>query len=148
MKNSIPFIIIAFICLCALNACNDNGMGVPLATQMKIESSSYNVSLGVTAADTAVVTLRWIDIHSPSYTLTLSNSENTNKVVLPDKSKTSDNNVRAMSITDTQIQNSLTQMQLTNGEVTVLNLTIVGTRMDGAVDSVSTTINVLYVKNN
>ncbi|MDP4241050.1 MAG: hypothetical protein Q8904_16435 [Bacteroidota bacterium] len=142
MKKFIFYITAALVCICILNACDDKGMGDPLATQMKIESSAYNVSIGKTTADTTVATIRWIDIKSPSYKLTLSNSQNDTTVVLPDNSKAAENNIRVMTISDKQILDYLNQMHLTENTTDILKLTIAGTRTDGVADSITATINV------
>jgi hypothetical protein len=150
MKRSILSIInktsilVLLIGICGLNACDDNGMGDPLATKLKMESSSYDISISKTAiADTVVATIRWIDIKS-SYTLTLSNSVNNNTVDLSGNDKGADNNVRLITFTDKQLLAYLTQMQLSGDQTAVLTLTIAGTRTDGKADEVSATINIEY----
>ncbi|MDP4225795.1 MAG: hypothetical protein Q8910_05385, partial [Bacteroidota bacterium] len=142
MKKFIFYMTAALVCVCVLNACDDKGLGDPLATKMKIESSTYNVSIGKTSADTTVATIRWIDIKSPSYKLTLSNSKNDTTVVLTDNSKAADNNVRVLTLSDKQILDYLHQMHLTENTTDTLKLTIAGTRTDGVADSVTATINV------
>lgn len=145
MKKFIFYIIAALVCTCVLNACDDKGMGDPLATQMEIESSAYNVSIDTTTtADTTITTVRWIDIKSPSYKLTLSNSKNDTTVVFPDNSKVADNKVRVMTLSNKQILDYLNQMHLKGDATATLKLTIAGTRTDGVADSVVATINVTY----
>lgn len=145
-KNVLFYIMFCLVGICVLNACDNNGMGKPLATKMKMELSDYTVNIGKIAADTTVATIRWIDINSPSYTLTLSNTVNTTKLSLPDRSKLGQYNVKSMTLSDKQILDYLSQMELTDGTIPVLQLKITGTRTDGVADSISATINVAYVQ--
>ena len=80
MKNSILTIILVFVVVCAFYACDNNGVGQPLATHLKVESSEYNVNIGAVGVDTTVATVRWIDMSS-SYILRLSNTKNSNQLI-------------------------------------------------------------------
>jgi hypothetical protein len=144
-KNVLFYIMFCLVGICILNACDDNGVGKPLATKMKMELSDYTVNIGKVAADTTVATIRWIDINSPSYTLTLSNATNATKLSLPDRSKLGQYNVKSMTLSDKQILDYLSQMELTDETTPTLQLKIAGTRTDGVADSISATINVTYI---
>lgn len=145
MKNSILTIMLVFVVVCAFYACDNNGVGQPLATHLKVESSEYDVKIGAVGVDTTVATVRWIDM-SPSYTLKLSNSSNGNQIILSDKSITAENNIRVLTFSDSQLLNYINQMALSTNDADTLSLKIIGTRSDGVVDSVSTAINVLFLK--
>ncbi|HEX3009213.1 MAG TPA: hypothetical protein VHO90_16535 [Bacteroidales bacterium] len=137
------FLLILVLCVLVLNACEDNGVGEPMPAKMKVESATYNVPVSKTAiADTTVATIRWIDIKSPSYTLTLTNSVNDTKIELTQKGTAAENDVMFITLSDKQVLDYLTQMQLTDGTSATLTLTITGTKSDGVSDKVATTINV------
>lgn len=145
MKNSILTIILVFVVVCAFYACDNNGVGQPLATHLKVESSEYNVNIGAVGVDTTVATVRWIDM-SPSYILKLSNTKNSNQLILSDKSKAAENNIRVLTFTDSQLLDYMNQMVLSANDADTLNLKITGIRSDGVADSVSTAINVSFLK--
>lgn len=135
--------LILLSCLWVLSACEENGMGDSMPAKMKIESATYNVPVSKTAiADTTVATIRWIDIKSPSYALTLTNSVNDTKIDLPEKGTAAANNVMFINLSDKQLLDYLAQMQLTSGASATLTLTITGTKADGVTDKAVTTINV------
>jgi hypothetical protein len=135
--------LVLLIGLLGLNACEENGVGEPMPTKMKVESATYNVPVSKTAiADTTVATIRWIDIKSPSYALTLTNSVNDIKIELTQKGTAAENNVMFITLSDKQVLDFLTQMQLTDGSSATLTLTIAGTKSDGVPDKVATTISV------
>lgn len=135
------FLLILLSCIWVLNACEDNGVGDPMPAKIKIESATYNVPVSKTAiADTTVATIRWIDIKSTSYTLTLTNSVNDNKIELTQKGTAAANNVMFINLSDKQVLDYLTQMQLTEETSASLTLTIEGTKTDGVADKVTTTI--------
>ncbi|NLI35106.1 MAG: hypothetical protein GX416_01110 [Bacteroidales bacterium] len=145
MKNSILTIILVFVVVCAFYACDNNGVGQPLATHLKVESSEYNVNIGAVGVDTTVATVRWIDMSS-SYILRLSNTKNSNQLILSDKSKAAENNIRVLTFTDSQLLDYMNQMVLSANDADTLNLKITGIRSDGVADSVSTAINVSFLK--
>jgi hypothetical protein len=145
MKNSILTIMLVLVVVCGFYACDNNGVGQPLATHLKVESSEYNINIGAVGVDTTVTTVRWIDI-SPSYVLKLSNSRNANLIILSDKSKAAENNVRVLTFSDSQLLEYINQMALSTNDADTLNLKIIGTRSDGVADSVSTAINVSFLK--
>ncbi len=145
MKNSILTIILILVVVCAFDACDNNGVGQPLATHLKVESSEYNINIGAVGVDTTVTTVRWIDMSS-SYELKLSNSKNGNQIILSDKSKAAENNIRVLTFSDSQFLDYINQMALSTNDADTLSLKIIGTRSDGVVDSVSTVINVSFLK--
>lgn len=145
MKNSILTIMLVFVVVCAFYACDNNGVGQPLATHLKVESSEYDVKIGTVGVDTTVATVRWVDM-SPSYVLKLSNSRNDNQIMWSDKSKAAENNIRVLTLSDSQLLDYINQMALPTNDADTLNLKIVGTRSDGVADSISTAINVSFLK--
>lgn len=150
MKNYIYFLIGCFVTICSFSACDDNGMGVPLATQINVQSSSFDLTVVPTeTADTTLATVRWVDINS-KYTLKFSNSTNDSTVTFADSSTTvvnEDYTIRELPFTDTQLVYYMGKMGLSMDDDATLTLKILGTKSDGVADSaaVSFSLSVLGV---
>lgn len=153
MMNNIIVRFIPLLCIAifytGIQGCSKKGSNeVSNDAAIKIDLSLYNVSIGKTiVTDTTAVNIRWTDIKASSYTLTLSNSTNDIKVALPDKSMVDAKGIRILPISDKQISNCITEMQLNKNLTVVLKLTITGIETDGTSKSASTDISVSY-KNN
>ena len=137
------FIFVAMPCIC-MQGCKANE--VPNNAPISINSPLYNISICKTkVADTTVVKINWNgDVKSSSYTLTLSNNINNIKIVLPYSSTVDTKGIRTISISDKQILDYISQMNLSKNTTVTLRLTISGAKSDGTSESASTYIYVSY----
>lgn len=98
---------------------------------LKMVGTSYNIVIGnVNPADTAVTTVRWVGDPKLTYDLVLSNDENYIKVPLTDKSIHESNNIRALAISEKEIFDCLTKMQLDKKTSISLLLTVSDTEQN------------------
>jgi hypothetical protein len=139
MKKYVFSLLAASLLAFGLQSCVDeDGAGVPAAKKMHLQNKEYTVDL---KADTAPLTLRWIDVTNATYEVILSNDDNDKAETLTEEIKNGDLGTLYTDIPYSRIAEYIKSAELVpdTAKKVDINATVKGNIINASLPSVLTT---------